>query len=280
MKKYIEKDLLFFDNSAFFDTKIKSQIKRLANVESFQELIRWSSKQCYIKPKEIIYIGNKGYTEFFLFSIFRHKEVIEILWNTVGDKFDKGYRERLINNREQFASYLWELFLNYFFVKNSLDIQHGKKNEGPDIKIKYGDKIIWVECIAPQCGNTNQKVPPFQFDMALKLPIEEIKTRLKDALIIKTKKYEGYVNDSKIVNIDDKKYIAISTNNLSQYGSLIDINEPLLITICREMNFFKKNSMINGLIYSHTSIFDYSDKVEIVVINNDYTMKRKFVHLF
>lgn len=279
METNIEKDFQFFENSRFFDTKIKNKIKKLSSIESFQQLISWCSEQCYLKPKEVKFIGNKDYVKFFLFSIFRHKEILEIMWINVGDKFDKSFRERLINNKKQFANYLWELFLTYFFVKKSLDVQHDNKNKGPDIRINNKNEITWVECIAPECGNTSKKVPLIQFNGVFNLPLDKIKKRLKNAINNKVKKYKEYIKDSKIVNINDKKYIAVSTCNLSQYGSLMDISEPLLLTICKEMNFFENNPLITGLIYSHTSIFDYSNNVEIVIINSDYTMKEKSIQV-
>lgn len=182
----------------------------------------------------------------------------------------------MVNNKDQFSNYLWELILTYFFVKKAFNVQRDIKNEGPDIKITDKKEIIWIECIAPQCGNTSKKVPLIQFKGVFKLPIDKIAKRLENAIVEKTQKYEKYIKHD-IVNINDKKYIAVSTSNLSQYGSLMDATGLLLLTICKKMQYFENNPLITGLIYSHVSIFDYSNKIEIVIIHNDYSITKEQV---
>ena len=93
-------------------------------------------------------------------------------------------------------------------------------------------------------------------------------------LLEKVNRYRDYINKDKIVNQNDVKYIAINTSNISQYGSLMDVSEPLLLTVCREINFFESNKEIDGLIYSHKSIFEYSKNIEIIIINKDYSLNK------
>ena len=265
MNKVINNDLNFFENSSFFDNNVKKKIQKCANVD-FNELIEWSSEISLIKPQKIKYIGNKNYVEFFLFYIFRQKEIFDKLWNKCGDKFDKGFKKRMIGDKEHFTGYLWELYLIYFFTKKNLVVKRSQKNEGPDIQIIYQNNIIWIECVCPKCGINDFKVPKIEFNKIGVLPIDEIYQRLKSALTDKSDIYTKYIVDKKIISHKDKKYIAINTSDISQYGSLMDFNEPLLLKVSKEINFFENNNEIDGLIYSHKSVFDYNSYIELFII--------------
>lgn len=273
MNNELNNDLNFFENSTFFDNNVKKKIQNCANV-NFKTLIKWSSKTSLKKPKKIKYIGNKKYVDFFLFYIFRNKEILDKLWNKCGEKFDKSFKIRMISGKEYFTGYIWELYLIYFLTKKNLLVKRSKKNEGPDIQIIYKKNIIWIECTCPKCGDNNFKVPKIEFDKIGVLPINEIYQRLKFALINKSNIYTEYIENKKLVSHNDKKYIAINTSDISQYGSLMDVTEPLLLKVSKEINFFENNKEIAGLIYSHKSIFDYNNCIEFFIIENNYSIKR------
>ncbi len=114
----LNNDLNFFENSSFFDNNVKEKIQNCANVD-FKTLIKWSSKISLKKTKNINYIGNEKYVNFFLFYIFRHKEILDKLWKKCGEKFDKSFKIRMISGKEYFAGYLWELYLIYFLTKKN-----------------------------------------------------------------------------------------------------------------------------------------------------------------
>ncbi len=152
-------------------------------------------------------------------------------------------------------------------------VKRSKKNKGPDIQVIYKNNTIWIECICPKCGDNHFKVPKIEFNKIGVLPINEIYQRLKFALVTKSKIYTEYIEDKKLVSPNDKKYIAINTSDISQYGSLMDVTGPLLLKVSKEINFFENNKEISGLIYSHKSIFDYNNYIEFFIIENNYSTK-------
>ena len=278
IEQKINGDLKFFKDSSFFDNNIKQKIQVYANVR-FEALIRWCSLMDLKKPRQINYIGKREYVEFFLFCIFRQKETINTLWNTCGNLMNKGFKKSMISGREHFMGYLWELYLIYFFSIKKLSISKSKKNNGPDIKIEYQNQIFWVECVCPKCGNSEFKVPEIELNKSLPLPTYQIEKRLEYNLINKAEKYQSYIK-KKWVLPNDKKYIAINTSDLSQYGSLLDSHELELLSLTRKIDFFENYKEIDGLIYSHASIFDYSDKITLFIIKNDYSVKEESCQIY
>lgn len=277
LKEMIENDRKFFNNSKFFEPKVKQKIQNKSNID-FQELTEWCRKQCCLKPKEIKYIGDETYVEFFLFSIFRHKDILEKLWKKVYEFVDKSFRKRLIDNRLQFKQYLWELYLIYYFILINKHVIKRKNNSGPDILIEDGEEKIFIECIAPTVGENENRVPEMKFDIVDVVPISEIKKRFEFALKNKVNKIKKYIEEG-IIQKEDKVYIAINTSCLSYYGELMDLKEPLLLETCRELKFFENNKFISGILYNHKSIFEYDDNFCLITINDDYTVKKNDIEI-
>jgi len=268
LNKRLEYDNNFFLNSSFFDSNLRKKIEKNSGV-SFPKLVIWCCHKCLYKPKEFEYIGNEEYVKFFLFAIYRHKETLEKIWLVISKFCDKGFKLRLIDNRKQFKQYLWEMYLKYYFVIKQYDIGKNNKNYGPDIYIVNNKSKSYYECISPDIGNNDYKVPEMKFNGVDKVPLDKIKDRFKRALNDKVIKYKEYIEKG-LLEEKDNLWIAVNTGGLSNYGDLMDITYPLLLEVCKETNFFENNKFINGVIYNHKSIFEYDDKFKVIIIDNNY----------
>jgi len=157
-KKYKEETKNFFVNSQFFDNKVRQKIEQKSEV-IFDKLMLWCCKKCYEKPKEFIIVGNKEYVSFILFSVYRHKEILEELWKQTSYTMDKSYKIRMLDNPIQFKQYLWEMYLKYYFIQKGKTLNRNSKNAGPDISIENNLNKIYIECIAPDVGESGFRVP-------------------------------------------------------------------------------------------------------------------------
>ena len=277
LEKKMEKAKKFFDNSIFFDNKVKRKIEKKSNLK-FDDLITWCCVQCYEKPRLVDYTGNIDYVEFFLFSIYRHRDILEKLWIKTSNINDKGFKLRLIDNPRQFKQYLWELYLKYYFIVKGLYLKRSIKNNGPDINIEVNSISIYLECIVPDQGNNDFKVPDIIMNGIGTVPIEQIKQRFIYAMCEKINKYKIYLEKG-IVNKKDKLLIALNTSGLSNYGDLMDFKDPLLLNCCIEQNIFENNSFLAGIVYNHKSIFEYSDEFKIIIIKNNYDLIEDSIYI-
>lgn len=270
MKEEIKKANDFFANSQFFDNKVRQKIEKKSEV-SFDKLMVWCCKKCYEKPNDSIILGNKEYVRFILFSVYRHKEILEELWKHTSYTMDKSYRIRMLDNPIQFKQYLWEMYLKYYFILKGKILKKNSNNVGPDIGFENNSKNIYIECVVPDVGENDFKVPEMEMNGCSQVPIEELKQRLKYALNTKIVKYKEYIDEGLVLE-KDKLLIAINTSCLSYYGNLMDCIEPLILYACKEISIFEKNPFIDGVMYNHKSIFEYNSKFKIIFINKDYSI--------
>lgn len=277
LEKELQKAKIFFDNSSFFDKKLKQKIEKNSNLK-FDELINWCCIQCYKKPRLVDYIGNINYVKFFLFSIYRHKDILEKLWIKTANVNDKSFKSRLIDNSKQFKQYLWELYLKYYCIVKGLNLKIHPKNIGPDINIEINSINIYLECIAPNQGNNDFKVPDMIMNGIGTIPFAQIKQRFIYAISEKINKYKIYLEKG-IVNKNDKLFIALNTSGLSNYGNLMDFKGPLLLNCCKEQNIFENNSFLDGIIYNHKSIFEYNNEFKIIIIKNNYDLIEDSIYI-
>lgn len=277
LEKCVKKMRNFFKSSKFFDSHTRKKIERKSGIP-FQELMLWCCNKCHEMPKEITYIGNIEYVKFILFSVYRNKETLEKLWKKTSHAMDKSYRIRMLDNSKQFKQYLWEMYLKNYFIKKGNILKQNSNNIGPDICLKDNLENIYIECIAPDVGNNNFKVPKIKNNSCGTIPIEKLKQRLKYALNTKITKYKEYIRDNKVLK-KDQLLIAVNTSCLSNYNSLMDYTDPLIVEVCKEINIFENNSFINGIIYNHKSIFEYNSKFKVIFINADYSVKEDEIQI-
>ena len=130
--------------------------------------------------------------EKFICEISEHGE------DRVGEKYHK------------FFSRFWEMYLVTSFLEDEFCLLK-KKTEGPDIKIKLEDRIIWVEAVAPGPGveTSNDRVPDLEYGVAREVPDEQMKLRLTNAFREKFCKYKNY-REKDLVKEEDDYVIAIN----------------------------------------------------------------------
>ena len=119
------------------------------------------------------------------------------------DKVSKKYHE--------FSSRFWEIYLVTSFLEDGFCLVEKKNPEGPDIKIKLGDRIIWVEAVVPGPGGetNNDRVPDLEYGVAREVPDEQMKLRLTNAFSGKFCKYKNY-REKDLIKEGDDYVIAIN----------------------------------------------------------------------
>lgn len=131
----------------------------------------------------------------------------EGLWNKYYPYADRHF---LVEIGIDFHARFWEMYLTCTFMDKGYEIS--SRDEGPDIKIKYGGKIIWIEAITPKSGDPSKpdSVPPLALNVAQKVPDEQIILRYRSAIHNKyCGKYFKYLEDG-IVSNDDCYVIALN----------------------------------------------------------------------
>lgn len=268
------------DNNNFFDNRVKEFLKTKTG-KNYYELEEWAEDlmQKINDDQKDLYPDSESYENFYLLYIFRFKDKLEILWTKYRKFADKSFKSRMLENKEKFQQYLWEMYLTIYLLDiPGVQINRNKQNKGPDIEISYQSKKYYIECIAPTQGLKYDEngiiksnyLPPIKMNTVAQLPITIIKIRIMYALKEKIKKYKKYC-EIHTINTEDNLGIAINTSCLSQYGSLMDFNQPLIKEICEEIKLFETYTFIDFVIYSHKSIFDYNP-ISIIILKKDYSI--------
>ncbi|MCY3664649.1 MAG: hypothetical protein OXH81_03235 [Gemmatimonadetes bacterium] len=127
--------------------------------------------------------------------------------------------DRVKGKYHEFSSRFWEMYLVTSFLEDEFCLVEKKTPEGPDIKIKLGDRIIWVEAVVPGPGGemNNDRVPDLESGVVREVPDKQMKLRLTNAFSEKFSKYKNY-RERDLVKEEDDYVIAIN-------GSLIGRSE-------------------------------------------------------
>lgn len=122
-----------------------------------------------------------------------------------------------------FNARTWEMYLACVFIENGFKIS--SENVGPDIKIVFGDKTIWIECVAPKKGDGDDSVPDLLYDGSVQdLPERKMLLRMTSKLADKFRVYEKYIREG-IVQKDDIFVIALNRSGLDHF----DPGIPLIL---------------------------------------------------
>ncbi len=118
--------------------------------------------------------------------------------------------DRVGEKYHEFFSRFWEMYLVTSFLEDGFCLLE-KKTEGPDIKIKLDDRIIWVEAIVPGPGDetSNDRVPDLEYGVVRDVPDEQMKLRLTNAFSKKFYKYKNY-REKDLIKEEDDYVIAIN----------------------------------------------------------------------
>lgn len=147
---------------------------------------------------------------------------MEELWENYRPHADSQFRSDF---RRQFSQRSWELYLGATFLNRGLLL--GKhSNAGPDFRIENdkGELLTWVEAVAPDKGNGNDRVPDMRYGVASTIPEDEMLLRLTSVLDTKHKKYQADVSNG-LVKDDEPYVIAINRSGLD----FLDAELPLIL---------------------------------------------------
>jgi len=114
-----------------------------------------------------------------------------------------------------------------------IDIKTGQQ------PIHNEDKNIWIEAIAVEKGEGQDKVPNIEYGKAIDVPEKEMLLRLTAGLKEKYRKYLSYLKD-KIVNQNDFFVIAIDRSHLEHMDAQIPLIFKCLFAIGHQVLFLKK----------------------------------------
>lgn len=187
---------------------------------------------------------------------FNKKYADDLLEKFICDISEHG-EDRVGGKYHEFSSRFWEMYLVTSFLEDEFCLLK-KKIEGPDIKIKLGDRIIWVEAVVPGPGGemNNDRVPDLEYGVASDVPDEQIKLRLTNAFSEKFYKYKNY-REKDLVKEEDDYVIAIN-------GSLIGRSERDVPRIVRTL------FPIGNLVLHVRASNNFDQKPEIVGHSHEY----------
>ena len=166
--------------------------------------------------------------------------------------------DRVKGKYHEFSSKFWEMYLVTSFLEDEFCLVEKKTPEGPDIKIKLGDRIIWVEAVVPGPGveTSNDRVPDLEYGVAREVPDEQMKLRLTNAFSEKFYKYKNY-REKDLVKKEDDYVIAIN-------GSLIGRSERDVPRIVRTL------FPVGNLIYHVHVPNNFNQRSEIIGQSHEY----------
>lgn len=254
--------------------------------------------------------NDKNYDNLNKYVISRTKDDIEKMWEIYNKYAPKGFKENMLLSKECFYQRWWEMYLGTKLLEYGFNIITNSRDEGPDFKVCIDDEIYWIEAVAPELGEEESKDKLPEMEMGVhSLPREKFLLRISNAIDNKINKFEKYLEKG-LVKKEDKLIIAISTCNLSQYGSLMDFpclaidslvyNKGVLsINIITkekkikdqngifkqngqkvETNIFKKSGLnIAGIIYTNDEPLNIHDKIYLRQ-NENHKLKEGFIKVF
>ncbi|VAV83840.1 hypothetical protein MNBD_DELTA01-1546, partial [hydrothermal vent metagenome] len=141
----------------------------------------------------------------------RTRKFIEELWCEYRPYADRHFQ---IEAQSQFLQRFWEMYVCVTFRHHGFDVEK-VSNEGPEFLVQIGDYRLWVEAIAPNQGDTEDRVPSLEFDtdVACKVPKDKVLLRYTSALFDKLKNYNKSCENG-LIKAADGYILAINSRNI------------------------------------------------------------------
>lgn len=130
----------------------------------------------------------------------------------------KGYTKCLPSQLHQ---RWWEMYLMLGLHYLGFAIRTSPKNKGPDLLVEVKNIKIWVEAIAPNCGNGPDQVPEPVYNGVAEAPFLPFLLRLISAVNAKRAAFEKYLDEGQ-VDQKDALVVALSACSLNQFATLLD----------------------------------------------------------
>ena len=152
------------------------------------------------------------------------REQLQAMWDKYEPFADPGFREGFGQDPD---SRFWEMFLGCALLDSgrSLLQTEARRRQGgqPDICVIDGPRRIWIEAIAPTCGDDgpDQVCGPQPINEGggfAPVPVREAQLRVTSALWTKGKKIRSYIEEG-IIEPDDIRLIAIGGGRFGLYVS-------------------------------------------------------------
>lgn len=163
------------------------------------------------------------------------RDWLESIWEQYEPYADANF---LSEFRKQFSQRAWELHLGSTLLNRGYTL--GKHNStGPDFKIPYKNKNIWIEAIAVEKGDRQDRVPNIEYGKAMDVPEEEMLLRLTAGLKRKHEQCLLYLKNN-LVGQDDPFVIAIDRSLLEHVDPQIPLILKCLFAIGHQVLFIKR----------------------------------------
>lgn len=160
---------------------------------------------------------------------------LEFVWKQYEPYADSNFPNEF---KKHFSQRAWELHLGSTLLNRGYTLGN-HSNAGPDFKIPYKDRSIWIEAIAVEKGDGQDKVPNIEYDKAMDVPEKEMLLRLTAGLKEKYRKYLSYLKDG-LVSKNDPFVIAIDRSPLEHPDAQIPLILKCLFAIGHQVLFLKK----------------------------------------
>lgn len=164
------------------------------------------------------------------------REWLEALWTQFEPYADTNFHREF---KKQFNQRVWEMHIGSVLLNRGY--RFGKHtNAGPDFKIPYINKDVWIEAISIEKGEGKDKVPDIVYGRAMDVPEKEMLLRLTAGLREKYRKYLKYLKDG-LVDQDDPFVIAIDRSPLEHMDAQIPLILKCLFAIGHQVLFLKRD---------------------------------------
>lgn len=149
---------------------------------------------------------------------------IEDLWTLYESYADKHFLQEF---KRQFTQRAWELYLGATLLNRGYLLEK-HSDTGPDLKLSLekptDSNKLWIEAIAVEKGEKQDKVPDIEFGKAMDVPEQQMLLRLTNALTKKHKIYTHYLAKN-IIGKNDPFIIAVNRSDLEH----VDPGIPLIL---------------------------------------------------
>lgn len=120
---------------------------------------------------------------------------MESLWGRYVNHAD---REFLVEIARQFHPRFWEMYLTCSLMDLGFQVVP-YRGGGPDVKLDFGSKCVWIEAVAPGPGIGADKVEEIEHSVEFfRVPEEQIVLRFQSAIGEKARKARKYLEDKTI----------------------------------------------------------------------------------
>ena len=199
------------DKAKIFELKIidfinmQMQLKlfneNLGKASNSKELAKLKKKFSFYDPSYVALSTMTNRSDF--------RDWIESIWEQYQPYADTNFPNEF---KKQFSQRSWELHLGSTLLNRGYTLG-SHSNTGPDFKIPYDGKSIWIEAIAVEKGDGQDQVPNIEYGKEMDVPEKEMLLRLTAGLREKHLKYLSYLNNN-FVSQNDPFVIAINRSPL------------------------------------------------------------------